>query len=122
MAYISRGAVEALQAAMPHTEILPLEKDGAEEIRTSIKDDPNLSMISVSEKDGLPYITVTIKDFMSGISQTTAAETLSSTYLIHLLTENGVTEEMAALSQSSLPSEVESVGSMNVSVTPLALF
>ncbi len=109
------GAVEALQAAMPHTEILPLEKDGAEEIRTSIKDDPNLSMISVSEKDGLPYITVTIKDFMSGISQTTAAETLSSTYLIHLLTENGVTEEMAALSQSSLPSEVESVGSMNVS-------
>ena len=109
------GAEEALRAALPGMEILPIDAEKAESIRETVKEDPDISVISVTEKDGMPLITVTIKDFMSGVSQTAVTETLSSTYLVQLLMENGVTEEMAALSQSSLPTEVDLAGNMNLS-------
>lgn len=109
------GAEEALRAALPGMEILPIDAEETESIRETVKEDPDISMIAVTEKDGMPLITVTIKDFMSGVPQSAVTETLSSTYLVQLLMENGVTKEMAALSQSSLPTEVDLAGNMNLS-------
>ena len=50
------GAEEALRAALPGMEILPIDAEKAESIRETVKEDPDISVISVTEKDGMPLI------------------------------------------------------------------
>lgn len=109
------GAIDALAAYMPGIEINKGEQAKFEEYRAQISENKNLTIISVSEKNNIPSITITTGNFMSEISPDTITEALSKTYAANSLTKLGFDENAIKLAQLELPYTYDLAGNMNIS-------
>lgn len=112
--WITDGA-SILQEAVPEWKILPGEKDKEQEYRDKIRESEKVSLVKITGQQGLPFITVVNKNFMSGISENTVMSVLSESYIRITLLAQGVTEETIDFAQSTLPGTVETEGAMNFS-------
>lgn len=110
------NACQTLSLYFPDTRFEAISAAEIETYSALIKEDETLSLISVIPgENGLPALTITCKDFMSGINAQTAAQALSDLYIANTLTKQGISSDTIAFAQSSLPFSVTYMGSMNVS-------
>lgn len=105
----------ALSAAMPGLVIKDGNAANLSEYSAMLSEDKNLVLITVTEKDGLPFITITTGDFMSGVPSDFISETLSDAYITEKLSALGFDENAVALAQTSLPYTISYTGDMNLS-------
>lgn len=96
-------------------EVLRITSDEIVRCREEIAENSRIAMITVDERDGLPWITVVTKDFMSGFDASYLASVLSQTYIAETLEAQGISSDVIAFAQSQLPYSVEAAGEMNIS-------
>jgi hypothetical protein len=115
-AALLENACQTLSLYFPDTRFEEISAAEIEQYSTLIKDDETLSLISVTpDENNLPVLTITCKDFMSGINAQTAAQALSDLYIANTLAKQGISSDTIAFAQSSLPFSVTYMGTMNVS-------
>ncbi len=108
-------AGQVLSAAFPDVEFISAERDMTDGYKKQIGEDPDISMIVVTEQESLPFITVISKDFMSGIPADAVTALLGKTYVSDVLALRGVDSDTIAFAQMQLPYASEMVGNMNMS-------
>lgn len=109
------GAAEVLASAFPDAKIIQAAADKAADYKNEIAENADISMILVTEQNGLPFITVTTKDFMSGINVGTAVEALNRTYVSNVLASRGIDSDTINFAQTQLPYVSQIAGDMNMS-------
>lgn len=111
------GGAETLKAYFKNTDVQIGNAADIDQYRKEIEKDEDISVISVTKKEGseLPNIVIITKDFMSGINTTTATEALSEAYINTVLAEKGLDADTIALARTKLTYENQTVGSMNLS-------
>lgn len=111
------GGMEYLAKSFPGIQFKPLEED-AEAFRQKIADSDHLSLIVVTEENGLPSITLTAKDFMSGsmtgLSASSVSDILTKAYISSIMEQEGVEQSTIDLLSSPLPVISDTVGNMNI--------
>lgn len=105
---------QVLSSVFTDTEFIAADADKIESYRSEIETNADISLIVVTEQNGMPFITVVTKDFMSGISAQTVAQVLSNTYISDTLTLKGIDSETIAFAQTQLAFSAEVVN-MNMS-------
>lgn len=114
------GLDAALNAAIPGTRFeVSLEYPSV--LRQEIASDGSRSLLQIVLKDGAPYLYITTKDFMTGVSAAEVAEAVSRYYVNRQLTAQGISEETIAFAQSTLPYEADIAGQMDLSGYALGL-
>ena len=114
------GLDAALNAAIPDTRFeVSLEYPSV--LRQEIASDGSRSLLQIVLKDGAPYLYITTKDFMTGVSAAEVAEAVSRYYVNRQLTAQGISEETIAFAQSTLPYEADIAGQMDLSGYVLGL-
>ena len=78
------------------------------------RENENNSLISIEEKDGLPYIRVVNANFMKGISSQKISDICNKIWQKNILEESGVDGETIARSTISLPYTEEAAGDMDI--------
>ena len=116
------GATDVLAAKYGDTNFIAGRQSDTEAYREEIKNSDNVSMIVVTQKDGAPFISVTMKDFKSPFPAQDAADTLSKTYVANTLAAAGVDAKTAEIVQTKLPYENEYAGTMSIGGYTLGLF
>lgn len=109
------GAEQILEERYADTVFIQGEASQVDGYREEIKKDNKISMIVISEVDGLPFIEVTVKNFMASMNSSEVSELLSPVYISNAMSEQGISDEMIALSQSSLPHVMQAAGKMDLS-------
>jgi ABC-2 type transport system permease protein len=109
------GAKATLQALYPGVEFFDGDKNLSGTYKDEIKVDGDTAMIEIVETDGIPYLRVTTKDFMSFLDAAQVADSLSPIYIREVMREQGVAEEWIDFSQTTIPYEVRIAGSMDLS-------
>ena len=115
------GLDAALNAAIPGTRFEPVLAEQADALRQEIAGDGSRSLLRIALKDGAPYLYITTKDFMTGVSAAEVAEAVSRYYVNRQLTAQGISEETIAFAQSTLPYEADIAGQMDLSGYALGL-
>lgn len=115
------GLDAALNAAIPGTRFEPVLAEQADALRQEIAGDGSRSLLQIVLKDGAPYLYITTKDFMTGVSAAEVAEAVSRYYVNRQLTAQGISEETIAFAQSTLPYEADIAGQMDLSGYALGL-
>lgn len=111
---ISEG-VSALSTTLPGINIVTGSGANQEQLTQKVDQDKNSIIVSVTENNDLPFITITEKDFMAASPKELIADTLSKTFVINSLIEQGIDNETAQLSQMELGFNVIYTGDMNFS-------
>lgn len=106
---------EALVNTMPGLKIIKGNLSNIEQYKTQVNEDKNKIIVRVEKQDSLPFITIICKDFMTGVPSSLITDTLSKSFVINSLIENGVDSATAQLSQVQLQSSSEYTGDMNFS-------
>ena len=107
---------EALVEAFPEWQIVAGEAAELDSYLAETAENEKYSVIVVAKQAGPdPSITVTTKNFMSGISADRVAEVLTETYVSDSLAALGAPEEAARLALLSLPVRTEMAGHMDIS-------
>ena len=107
---------EALVEAFPEWEIVAGESAELDSYLAETAENEKYSVILVAKQaDPDPSITVTTKNFMSGINADRVAEVLTQTYVSNSLAALGAPEEAARLALLSLPVRTEMAGHMDIS-------
>lgn len=109
------GAKEMLSLQYGDTDFVDGDLLQADSYREEIKTDAKKSMIVITEVDGIPNIQVTAKNFLSSIMASDVADLLSPIFAASVMKDQGMSDEMIAISQSILPTTTEMVGSMDFS-------
>lgn len=109
------GADKVLSSVFTDTKFVTVGTDTIAGYRSEIETNTDISMIIVTEQDGLPFITIVTKDFMSGIPVNAAAELLSRTYISNTLALQGIGSDTIAFAQMQLPYASDMAGNMNMS-------
>lgn len=115
------GLDAALNEAMPGTRFEMVAAGQSGELRQQIAGDGSRSLLRIALKDGAPYLYITTKDFMTGVSAAEVAEAVSRYYVNRQLTAQGISEETIAFAQSTLPYEADIAGQMDLSGYALGL-
>ena len=110
-----QGAADALTQAASETLFLEGSMDEMEEYQNMMKDDVDLSVILIEERDAKPFVTIYSKDFMSGVSSSSVMEVLDTVYTSEQLTARGMTQEEAMQALAPLSYEETMVGEMDIS-------
>lgn len=111
---ILEGGLEALQAEFPNYSMMELSASEEAEIRSQIKENDMLSLVKVSEADGVPFLTIVTKDFMSGINADRVVQALNDNYVTLVLSRQGVADEMIQFARSTIPYSTEIEGDMDL--------
>ncbi|HAN20818.1 MAG: hypothetical protein A2Y15_04105 [Clostridiales bacterium GWF2_36_10] len=109
------GGLNALVAILPGITVNSGEQVKFDEYKVEFEEDKNTIIVTVTEKDKLPFITVTAANFMSQISPEIITEALSKTYTVNSLKAMGLDETAVAISQIQLNYNYDFVGNMNIS-------
>jgi len=109
------GAKETLALMYTDTEFVDGDLSQADSYREKIEKDADFSMITITGVDGVPNIQLTVKNFLSSITPDDVADVLSPIFAKSVMKDQGVSDEMIAVSQSLLPTTAEMVGSMDFS-------
>lgn len=109
------GAIDALTAEIGNFAFVPGEPSKAAEYRAEIAVDSDVSLIIVREMGDKPYLYITTKDFMTGISGSAVSRALSRQYVRNELAEFGFSEEALRVAQTELSYQADTAGTMNVS-------
>lgn len=109
------GAKEMLSLTFGDTKFVDGDLLQADSYREEIKKDAKKAMIIITNVDGVPNIQLTNKNFMSSIMASDVADVLSPIYVASVMKDQGMSDEMIAISQSILPNTTEMVGSMDIS-------
>lgn len=113
--YLIAGAEKVLANVFTDTKFVKCEADKIAGYRSESETNADISLIVVTEQDGLPFIKVITKDFMSGIPVDAAVKTLSNTYISNTLASKGIDADTIAFAQMQLPYTSEISGQMNIS-------
>lgn len=106
---------EALAASMPGLNVISGEANKLDEYKNEMEENKDISIVNVTEQNGIPSITLIASDFMSNVSPEQISEILSNTYAVNSLRSRGFSEEDVMLSQIELPYTYDFIGSMNIS-------
>lgn len=110
-----QGSMDVLRASMPGINLQTGEESKMSEYEAEFDENKNLSVITITEQNGLPFITVTSGNFMSGISAGMISEILSKVYITNTLSSQGFDSSAVAVAQITLPSVDRYSGDMNFS-------
>lgn len=108
-------AKEALSLKYTDTEFIEGDPSQADSYREKIKKDADVFMIVISEENGIPNICLATQNFMSSITPDDVADVLSPVFTASVMKDQGVSDEMIAVSQLLLPTTAELVGNMDLS-------
>ncbi len=106
--------LDTLKSVYPDRNFKTAAKEEEEGIRSDIRENENNSLISIEEKDGLPYIRVVNANFMKGISSQKISDICNKIWQKNILEESGVDGETIARSTISLPYTEEAAGDMDI--------
>lgn len=106
--------LDTLKSVYPDRNFKTAAKEEEEGIRSDIRENENNSLISIEEKDGLPYIRVVNANFMKGISSQKISDICNKIWQKNILEESGVDGETIAKSTISLPYTEEAAGDMDI--------
>lgn len=110
------GAAEVLAAAFPSVEFQEGEAGKLDEYKQAMQDDKTVSAVEITAgEDGLPLVRVYSADFMSGLSASDVSEALRTLYVSNVLSQAGVSADIAQIALSDLPAEQVMVGKMDIS-------
>jgi ABC-2 type transport system permease protein len=93
-----------------------------EAVRETVKNDDSVYMIEITDMEGLPFISITTKDFMTSVSTSYVMEILNSTYKDIKLGEIGISEEALSIINTSLPYSVNSAGMLDLTSYIVGIF
>lgn len=112
------GGLTILSQNLPGIGFESLSPEETDAIREKISSDKKLSLITITEENGQPSITLTSKDFMSssmsGLSAPTVSDLLTKAYVASLLEAEGVASSTLDLLASPLPIVSDTVGNMDI--------
>ena len=112
----------ALAAAFPEWEFVEGTASSLDVYLAETAENEKYSIVLIEKQTGPdPSVTVTTKNFMSGISAERVAEVLTEAYVSHSLAALGAPDEAARLALLSLPVSAETAGEMDVSGYALGL-
>ncbi|MDD4164321.1 MAG: ABC transporter permease [Eubacteriales bacterium] len=109
------GAKETLASSLPGIVIEEGSADKISEYNNLLQENKNLALITITEKDGLPFITITTGDFMSSVPSEMISETLTKVYVTNTLNKLGYNETAIETAQIELPYTMTFTGGMNFS-------
>jgi ABC-2 type transport system permease protein len=109
------GAEEALSSVFTDTKFVTADAAKIDEYKSETRTSSGISLIVITEQDGLPYIKVVTKDFMSGISADAAAKALTRVYISNILASQGIDADIITFAQMQLSYTSEISGNMNLS-------
>lgn len=118
--------ITSLQTKMPDVTFIQGSESSIGLYQQRIAADRRISMILVYESEQedemlLPEITITNRDLMSGLNENEVREILSRKYISNLLTNKGVQNDLTALLEISLSSEMTLSSSLNMGGILLSL-
>lgn len=105
---------DALMAAHPDIAVETASLEKASELKALIAENKHLSMIQITEENGLPFIQLTTKDFMSSLGASSVSDILTKAYIVSILKNKGIDEETTRIVQSELPCQMETAGKMDM--------
>lgn len=108
------GGAEALSASFGDTSFPAASLADLAALRAEIADDGQVSLIVVTASDGLPFVSVTTKDFLTGISAEGVAKALTGRYVENALRDAGYDASAIRLARLNLPWSSDIAGNMNV--------
>jgi len=118
-----KGGADALKAFLFDTDIVSLESsndiDGIKEL---IKEDASVFFVEIKDMDGIPFVNIVTKDFMTEVSPSYIAEILEVVYKENILSEMGVSEEAMSIMNVTLPYSSESVGMLDLTSYIVGIF
>ena len=108
---------KALASAIKDTIFVKKDASELEKLKKSVETEEKVSVLHIYEENGTPKMKLTAKDFLNGAMSSieTINSVMSTLYKIETLRENGVSEEIIALSETPVALEVETLGNMSVS-------
>lgn len=108
---------KALSDAMKDTIFVKKDVSELEKLKKSVETEEKVSVLHICEENGSPKIKLIAKDFLNGAMSnvSTINSVFSTLYKIEILRENGVSDEIIALSEIPVALEVETLGNMSVS-------
>lgn len=109
------GGLDGLQSVYPSIKFVEGAAGQLEEYKEQVKDDSTRSVLLVSEQNGQPFLSFYTKDFMSGVSADSLAQTLKTVRAAGILTAQGVAMETVGSVLADIPYSSEIVGKMDLS-------
>ena len=111
------GCEDALKAVMKDTIFVKKDASELEKLKKSVETEEKVSVLHIYEENGAPKMKLTAKDFLNGAMSNadTISTVMSTLYKTEVLRENGVSEEIIALSETPVALEVETLGNMSLS-------
>ena len=108
---------KALASAIKDTIFVKKDSSELEKLKKSVETEEKVSVLHIYEENGAPKMKLTAKDFLNGAMSSTETinSVMSTLYKIETLRENGVSEEIIALSETPVSLEIETLGNMSVS-------
>ena len=108
---------KALASAIKDTIFVKKDSSELEKLKKSVETEEKVSVLHIYEENGTPKMKLTAKDFLNGAMSSTETinSVMSTLYKIETLRENGVSEEIIALSETPVSLEIETLGNMSVS-------
>ena len=109
------GGLEAMQEAFSGYMVEPGEDHLIETYRKEIAENPEFSLVVVTNLEQSPFVKVINKDFMSGIGSGTVSDVLTRQYLVNQLQSQGVQGDVQQLLSFDMPVSEEIAGEMDLS-------
>lgn len=111
---VFEGNLDMLQSAFTNWKFETVSADKEEEIRGQIKENEDLSLVSITTQDGMPFIKIVNANFMNGISSQNVSDICNKIWQKDTLKQSGVDEATIAQASMAIPYAEESVGEMDV--------
>ncbi|MBE6551007.1 MAG: ABC transporter permease [Ruminococcaceae bacterium] len=106
---------DALELFLFDTKVILADSThNIEDIREIIKTDDSVFLVEITDMEGLPFVSLTTKDFMSSVSTSYVMDILDNAYRDMKLNELGVTEETLNVINTTLPYSVSSAGMLDI--------
>lgn len=109
------GALEALAAAYPDIAFVEGRGSELDSYKQEVEGDKSVTILLVAEQNGLPKITFYATDVMSGLPASEVMKVVQSVYAAGLLSQAGVSPDVAEKALATLPYTSEIVGKMDLS-------
>ncbi len=120
---VFKDGFDALKLYLFDTNVLLADESyNIDSIREAIKTDDSVFLVEITDMEGLPFVTITTKDFMSSVSTSTVIEILNNAYIDTKLGEMGVPEETLSIINTSLPYSVNSAGMLDLTSYIVGIF
>lgn len=112
-------AEASLQAA--GITVKKIEPGQIDEMKEKLMEEGGSVVLSVTEKDGLPFLSIYEKSFMSGVPTEEIVRILSKSYGAGILSESGVTADLIQSAVSDLQYSLETVSETDLTGYALGL-